>query len=318
MSDKPPDWSLKKEMQKRKTQEIIRGVEQKRISQAMDPVPSPSPKDGKDPKTAPGDLKRTTGTLSAAKTASGEVKRATSTIPAAKSTTGEFKRTTGTVPAARTSIGDPKRATQLSQAASASRRTTASMVPIPSATDMVGSARRRILPILVGVLIMLIVAMGLAIGAGGLKIKTPTPTYIILPVVTAQDVIAHLKGVGVPISNLVNYPAPNQTWRATQEYQFDVQKDGYKGTFVILSYPSPAQAASDAFHLKTDAKYKGWRHGLYNNLFVLSPPESAVPINNEIASHLSSYLYAPYFKVVSTATPTPVPPTTQATASASQ
>src|SRR5436309_3557176 len=139
MSDKPPDWSLKKEMQKRKTQEIIRGVEQKRISQAMDPVPSPSPKDSQNPKTA----------------------------------TGDAKRTTSTIPAAKTSAVDAKRATQLSTAAGAARRTTASMVPIPSVTDMAGAARRRIIPILVGVVIMLIVALGLAIAAGGLKIKPP-------------------------------------------------------------------------------------------------------------------------------------------------
>ena len=209
MTDKPPDWSLKKEMQKRKTQEIIRGVEQKRISQAMDPVPSPSPKDGQNPKA--------TGTTSAAKTSTGEVKRTTGTVPAGRPATGEFKRTTGAIPTAKTSTGDAKRATQLSTAAGASRRTTASMVPIPSATEMVGAARRGIVPILVGVVVMLIVAMGLAIGAGGLKLKTPTPTFIALPLVTAQDVIDHLKGVGVPISNLVDFPAPNQSWKATQE-----------------------------------------------------------------------------------------------------
>src|SRR5258708_32504556 len=134
MNDKPPDWSLKKEMQKRKTQEIIRGVEQKRISQAMDPVPSPSPKDSQDQKTTTGEAKRTTGT-------------GTLTQPS----TGEVKRGTGTLSDPMTASGEAKRATQLGQTVSASRRTTGNLIPVPSTQEMVGAARARIVPILIGV-----------------------------------------------------------------------------------------------------------------------------------------------------------------------
>src|SRR5258708_5486976 len=174
MSDKAPDWSLKKEMQKRKTQEIIRGVEQKRISQAMAPVPSSSGKDGQTPKTTTGEAKRATSTIPAAKTSTGEARRATGTLPATKSGTGEFKRATQVTSAARSATKDASRATQLSQAV---RRTT-SNIPIPSTSEMAGAARRRLVPILVGVVVMLVVALGLIIAAGGLKIRTPTPTLV--------------------------------------------------------------------------------------------------------------------------------------------
>src|SRR5258708_37676402 len=180
MNDKPPDWSLKKEMEKRKTQEIIRGVEKKRISQAMDPVPSPSPKDSQNPKTT------------------GEAKRTTGTGPLGQPSTGEVKRGTGPLSDPRTASGEAKRATQLGQAVSASRRTTGNLIPVPSTQEMVGAARARIVPILIGVVVMLIVAMALTISAGRLKINTPTPTFVTLPIITAHAVAQHLNDLGAP------------------------------------------------------------------------------------------------------------------------
>jgi hypothetical protein len=209
MSDKPPDRSLRSEIQKRKTQEIIRGVEQKRISQAMDPVPSPVDKTSQSPKTTTGEVKRTTGSIPAAKTSTGEVKRATGTIPAASSTS-EAKRASQSIPAVKPGTGELKRATQISQAA---RRTTS--IPIPSMRDMSTISRSKLLmPVLVGTLVFLIIAMILAVSAGNLKVSRPTPTLVRLSIVTAQASLDYLKQVGVPISNLKSYPAPNDTWHA--------------------------------------------------------------------------------------------------------
>jgi hypothetical protein len=152
-----------------------------------------------------------------------------------------------------------------------------------------------------GVIILLMVGL-----LGGNATPAPAPSQAPLPVVSAQDVINYLRLAGVPVSGLRALKVPNENWQATEEFQFDVQRGDQKGIFLLLSYPSTRLTSRDSFNVSLSTRFKGWQQIAISNILLMISPDSAKPIGDEIANHLSQYLVAPYRAYVGTSTGQPV------------
>jgi hypothetical protein len=83
-----------------------------------------------------------------------------------------------------------------------------------------------------------------------------TPTYGMLPTVSARDLLAQLKQVGVPIAAVRQFQPPDANWNAQEEIQFNVERGQDKGLFIVLSYGSMEEAGHDAFRATLDNKYQ--------------------------------------------------------------
>jgi hypothetical protein len=138
------------------------------------------------------------------------------------------------------------------------------------------------------------------------SIQPPSPTTTPMPLgqIGARAAVDYLKSLSVPISNVRSFQVPNENWMANEEIQFDVQRGTGKGTFILLSYDSGNKASLDAFKASGAPKYKNWTVAPVSNLLLLALPDTADSLQNEIASHLTQKLIAPYRLFVATATPT--------------
>jgi hypothetical protein len=124
-----------------------------------------------------------------------------------------------------------------------------------------------------------------------------------LPTSSSNDFIMYLQTTGIAVANPRVFTVPNALWSAQEEIQFEVYRGNEKGIFVILSYPSPAQAGMDAFRATYHPKFRQWNLTQISNVLVLAAPDTAPWFNGEIASHLTQYLVAPYRSFIPTATP---------------
>jgi len=153
-------------------------------------------------------------------------------------------------------------------------------------------------------LIILVCSGGGLLALGQITQPTPTPTFVSLPIVSAIEVLKHLRQVGVAVTNVQTVTVPNQTWTAEQAVQFDARQGDVSGTFLMLSYDSAANAGIDAFKAGGDAKFKQWHLSQINDVLLLSAPSTPSALNQTIGSHLTQYLVAPYRDFLSTVTPT--------------
>jgi len=55
---------------------------------------------------------------------------------------------------------------------------------------------------------------------------SPTPKCVSLPIISASDVLKHLRQVGVTVTNAQNLVAPNVIWAANQDVQFEARQQG--------------------------------------------------------------------------------------------
>src|SRR5258708_36719400 len=104
---------------------------------------------------------------------------------------------------------------------------------------------------------------------------TDAPSFAALPIVQARDVIDHLKKAGVALSN-DHELAIADTWKASQEFQFDVRQGSDKGTFVILSYTTLDLKVSDIFKVNATPRFKNWQVMNASNILMLVSPETRV------------------------------------------
>jgi hypothetical protein len=285
MSDKDqkPDksgFSLQNEIKKRKTQEVQRAIEQKRVTEARGEA---------SPKADPRRTSQTSGVVPSAK----DPKRTSQTTNAAPS--ADPRRATQTV----RSVTDPRRT---SQAISLEKRATQTI------SALANHSRRNLFIAAIATILVIVVLGGSVLLAMNSSSNTvqPTSTPVPLRAVKANDVIDYLKKAGVPVLALREIPVDRASWIAEQEMQFDVQRGANKATFILLSYASRDWIITDSFKAIGNAKFKNWQMSIMSNVLLLSSPDAAPDIKTEISSHLTSYLLVPYRPFL----PTPTPPPT--------
>jgi hypothetical protein len=165
-------------------------------------------------------------------------------------------------------------------------------------------ARREQAILVVSGMLVLLVCLGTAIAATS-QPASPTPTFVPLPTTDAMNVIDYLRRVGVPVSNVQTMQVPNEAWNANQQIQFTVRRQNDTGHFIVLSYPSPAQASADAFRAANSERFKAWSRIQMANVLVLVSPDTVEGLRAAVASHLTQYLIAPYRSFIPTATWSP-------------
>jgi hypothetical protein len=89
---------------------------------------------------------------------------------------------------------------------------------------------------------------------------------------------------------------------AREEIQFEVYAGRGKGLFLLLSYDSADKAGLDAFSVSNVQRFKSWKLTQVANVLLLASPESHPTLGEQIASHLTQYLVAPYRSYIPTAT----------------
>ncbi|MHB8628270.1 MAG: WD40 repeat domain-containing protein [Aggregatilineales bacterium] len=121
------------------------------------------------------------------------------------------------------------------------------------------------------------------------------------PVRSAAEVLAQLKRLGVPFNAVQSVPMPNAIWQASQALQFKVDTS----TFLLLSYADMDKAGVDAFKATNNAAFKNWQVIQIANVILAALPGADVQLVSALASHLTTYLIAPYRPFLPTATPAP-------------
>jgi hypothetical protein len=114
----------------------------------------------------------------------------------------------------------------------------------------------------------------------------------------------YLRRAGVTITNVAEIEVPNDTWRATQGFQFDAQIGDVIGNFIILSYDDTNASGSDAFKMELDEVYGPWKTYSISNIIVLSTPDTPQSIDIDIASHITSYIAGTVIAFLPTSTGT--------------
>jgi hypothetical protein len=217
----------------------------------------------------------------------------------------------------RTQAAWPTRVTQGSEATIArkgmasntvaTRHSNLIVVPLPDINDIVSARRALTRPQkqkLIGVAAGLLITVVILIMA--LLAAQPTSTQAAplqpLPIVSASDTLAHLKLVGLPISNVE--AATDEKFTAQDGLKFSVKRGNDKGQIIVLSYTTLEQADIASFRLSVNEPYKHWKQVLASNILILVSPDTAGRLQQEIASHMTQYLVAPYRNFLPTATPT--------------
>ncbi|MEP7290014.1 MAG: hypothetical protein ABI947_30065 [Chloroflexota bacterium] len=277
MTNQPPKKSLAEELKRRKTQEIQRAAETKRMTQVTGAVPPSKPSI-----PAPVDPKRT----SQASQPNRPQSRATQTSPQA----GQPTRSKPSI--------DPRRATKTTSV----RRPTGNTIPDRLAAL---NQRQKVTLAVSGLLILLICVGTYSFTAN--QPPPPIPTAVALPTNTANNVLDYIKNAGVPIENLKTLTVPDNTWKATQAVQFNVRRGTDSGQFIFLSYDSLTQAEKDAFRAGLAGNFQKWKVVQFSNIVMLISPDTTQPISDELNSHFMSFLVRPYRDFLPTITPTPAP-----------
>ena len=148
---------------------------------------------------------------------------------------------------------------------------------------------------------ILVCGLGLAFGSALTQppVPTATPTVVPYPVRSAAEVMAQLKRLAVPFSAVQAIPMPNGTWQASQALQFKLDTS----RFLLLSYADMGKAGLDAFKAANSAAFKSWQVIQIANVILAALPGADRQLVNALASHLTTYLIAPYRPFLATATP---------------
>ena len=169
--------------------------------------------------------------------------------------------------------------------------------------ERVGWTRHQLLTLLAALTFASVICLGASLIATGDAFRGATPTLQPLPIVQANDVIAHLRQLGVSLSAVQTLSVPNSIWTAQQETRFTAQHEADRGTFIVLSYPSANLAGADAFRASLDKTWHTWHLVQVNNVLFLIAPDAAPKLTAQLESHLTSYMIAPYRSRLATTTP---------------
>ncbi len=272
MADKK-DFSLHDQIKKRKTQEILRGIEAQKVIRATGTHPS----------------------------VEGEP-----AIPASPLTS----LSTGSQSQQPTSSrsGDPRRTTQVAALPSAARQThqikvISSWAGTPHMT-LSRRQRQRLIAVIATVLIMSICGV-VALTAANLPPQANMPTYAALPTANAEQVLSYLKDVGLHLANVTRLNAPDDPWHAQEQINFVATIGTASGHFTLLTYYTHAAQNKDYGTLMLDPRYKSWSFVERANVLLLIPTKAPASLTTALASHLTSLLEAPYYTYLPTPTSTP-------------
>jgi hypothetical protein len=191
---------------------------------------------------------------------------------------------------------EPKR---ISQTRAGPQRT--QEVEFPRLARLTHTKLRILIGSLAAVLIV-IIASGTALVASTAPIVA-TGTFVPLPVVSASSVINYLKTTGLEINDIRSFPVPNETWRASEELQFEIHGGNEKGVAILLSYQSFDYKVPDVAGVLRNSKFKLWRVMTLSNILLHISPETSTALQNQLADYLTQYLAAPYRSFLSSLTP---------------
>ncbi len=269
--------SLQAEIQKRKTQEMTRAIVQKQVDLARGETPQRTTQTAR---TCPADLRRTSQTIQTGSTPTVRPPELRRVFPdAAPQRAPALQRSP-----AREPVRPQKRAIQVNGITR-------------------NPARMRLFVALLAVTVVLIVSASAALLITS-RSDAAGATQPVLPTVTASEVVTHLMTLGVPVTNVRSLDVSKESWGAQQEVEFNVQRGGSSATFIVLSYANASDRVPDLFRLKDRAnKFKTWKLTSLTNIILLASPGTSPAILNEINSHLTQYLVAPYRSFYPTATP---------------
>jgi len=220
MGNDEQKFSLKGQINKRKTQEMLRAIEDQRIARVnCEPTL----------KALVGDKRQTSET---------------------QSVQSDPRRTTGTMKSPPTITSA---AVKTQQAARVSQMI-AITYPAPKRFLRIwlalGAAAVALLILIVSVSTLFMMS----------NAPSPTKSAVIpLPVLSAADVINQLKSRGVSVVSSHEFAVPSSIWKANQEFQINVTNQGNNGVFIILSYPSKAYTIPDIIRARNSATFKEWQ-----------------------------------------------------------
>jgi hypothetical protein len=181
------------------------------------------------------------------------------------------------------------------------------VVPLPDVNDIVPARRsltrqqkQRLIGIVAALLIIVVILMMALLAAQPTSIQAASLQP--LPTVSASDTLARLKLVGLPISNVET--AADVKFAAQGGIKFSIKQGNDKGQVIVLSYATLEKAHIAAFRLSVTEPYKRWKQITASNILMLVSPDTAVTLQQELASHMTQYLVAPYRSFLPTATAT--------------
>ncbi len=130
-------------------------------------------------------------------------------------------------------------------------------------------------------------------------------TWTPLPVSSVDNAVAYLKRVGFPLSIVKPMAVPDGHWYAQQAAQITSYRNGQTGRFLLLSYASVGKATVDAFRASEMASVHQWSRSQVANILVFTSPDSDRSLSSDLLSHLQQYLVVPYRSFLPSATPGP-------------
>ena len=250
MTNPPPEWSLRKEVKKRKTQELERQLAAKALPDPLRPHKQSSG--------------RSLRVLLPSNAVRKLLRRETpKTAPASKRASQMLEVVTGEPPERWT-----RRQRRVAMAA-----------------------------------VMLMISVCLFTSTLAWQSVAQSASFKPIPTSNTTNVVNYLSNAGLPVTNLRVFSGHNSTWSAREIVQFDVSRFRSSGTFLVLTYDSPAQEGIDAFKSTFNPKFKDWKLTQISNILVFAAPGTTPQLATDINSHLTQFLVAPYRSFIPTATP---------------
>jgi hypothetical protein len=261
---------LKQALQKRKTQQIERVIEERKGVASGTPGAPPA---------QPVDPRRTSQTVP--------------TVGSQERVAPDPRRTSQTV--AQAQPDSAKR--QTIQAA----RVNPTIELSPGKVTVSGKTRLIIAAAAISLILVVVVSASL------LSRTTPppaSPTFAPLPTFSANDIVGHLVTVGVRVASPQKVNAAQlKVLSAEEGIGFRVQANTERGQFMLLIYPTDEAANQGAFRATLNDKYKQWRVAKASNVVMLASPETSETLFSSMSSHFRQYVVAPYRTFLPTATP---------------
>jgi hypothetical protein len=179
-------------------------------------------------------------------------------------------------------------------------KTTSQTVNVSAQTDQVGSVlqnlsnrqKTMILGGAIAVCLLMLVVL----------IFQPSPSEALtpIPVVSADQVVAYLDQVNVPILSRSAAAVEN----TVSAVQLQVALAGHESPVIIAGYADVDKASGELLKAQytPNNPYQGWVVSQTSNILLMIPATAPVEFQREIGSHVSQFLLAPYRAFIPTAT----------------
>jgi hypothetical protein len=131
---------------------------------------------------------------------------------------------------------------------------------------------------------------------------SPTST---IPSSSAEQVVVYLQESGVKLSNVRKNSIVQKAWTAQELIAFDVLVDKKKASIQALSYKTSRDAGVDAFTFTQNPKWSKWTLVQNQNVLVIFSPDVPSTLINDVTSHITQAVVAPYRNLLPTKTATP-------------